>query len=36
MANTNMPDGDEEWWAAYVARLRQVAEEAGRAAARHR
>lgn len=26
---TNLPDGDEQWWAEYVARLREVAEAAG-------
>jgi uncharacterized damage-inducible protein DinB len=26
--NTNLPDGDDAWWSAYVARLRQVAEGA--------
>lgn len=26
---TNMPDVDEQWWAAYVQRLRRVAEEVG-------
>ena len=29
-ANLNLPDADEKWWADYVDRLRQVAEQAGR------
>ena len=28
--NTNVPSHDEQWWAAYVTKLQQVAEEAGR------
>lgn len=28
-AVTNLPDRDETWWAGYIDRLRQVAEEAG-------
>jgi uncharacterized damage-inducible protein DinB len=27
--NTNLPDADREWWAAYVDTLRRVADEAG-------
>jgi hypothetical protein len=26
---SNLPDEDDAWWAAYVARLREVAESSG-------